>query len=293
MRAILILNPASGDKKGRAYCEVAVCHLRLSGWETTVVEAYDRSQIGSAARAAIADHADIIVACGGDGTVGAVAAVVAGSSALFGVLPIGTLNHFARDLGIPLNIQKAARVFTTGHIRHVDVGEVNGLRFINNSSLGIYPSIVRYREAREKIGRGRLLAFAAAISLVFRRFRLLRLRLEIDGKVLRRRTPFLFIGNNRYEIEGLSLGRRNRLDGGKLAVYMSDRTGRIGLLRIAISALLYHLRLNRDFVIILAEKAIVLTHRKHIRVALDGEVVKLHPPLRYSIQPGLLRVIAP
>ena len=258
-----------------------------------MVEATDRIEIGSAARPAIASKVDMIVACGGDGTVGAVASVVAGTSATFGVLPTGTLNHFARDLGIPLNIKKAAEVFTSGRIRYIDVGEVNGLRFVNNSSLGLYPSIVRYREAREKIGHGRLLAFAAACALVFRRFRFLRLRLEIDGKVFRRRTPFLFVGNNRYEMEGLGLGRRSHLDEGKLALYLSDRTGRIGLLKIAIAALLHRLRLNRDFVIIPAQNAVVLTRRKHIRVALDGEVVNLHPPLRYSIRPGLLKVIAP
>jgi diacylglycerol kinase family enzyme len=206
---------------------------------------------------------------------------------------MGTLNHFARDLRIPMNIEHAGRLLLMGHRSRVDVGEVNGLRFVNNSSLGLYPNIVRYREGRRKTGWSRILAFLAACMVSFRRFRFLKLRLEVDGNRSSRTSPFLLVGNNRYETEGLKLGHRGQLSEGKLFAYLADRAGRAGLLRIALSALLHRLRLNHDFVILPAQHLTVQTRRKKIRVALDGEVIQLHPPLHYSIHPGILQVITP
>lgn len=295
LRTVLILNPKAGPYRelALARCETVLELLRSHGWQTEIVEASDGLVMSMAARRAIEQGADIVVAAGGDGTVGAVAAVVAGSRAALGVMPFGTLNHFARDLRIPLDPQAAARVLLLGRIANVDVGQVNGRIFINNSSLGLYPSIVRYRESRERTGWSRLVAFAAACMVVLRRYRFLRLHMEVDGEIYDRRSPFLVVANNRYEVEGLRLGRRKRLDEGALSLYIADRTGRFGLLRIAISALFKRLRTNRDFVIVPAQKLTVQAHRKRIHVALDGEVMKMHPPLRYSIRPGLLRVICP
>jgi diacylglycerol kinase family enzyme len=246
-----------------------------------------------AAKMAVESGVDAVLAAGGDGTVSAVASVVAGTRAILGVIPLGTLNHFARDLNIPLDPHEAAMVLVRGKTGRVDVGEVNGRRFINNSSLGLYPSVVRYRESREKTGWSRLVAFAAGCLVALRRYRFLRLHMEVDGTAYDRRSPFLFVGNNRYEVEGLRLGRRKRLDEGKLSLYLSDRTGRLGLVRIAISALTKRLRLRHDFVVLPAQAVIVQAHRKRIQVALDGEVMKLHPPLRYSIHPGMLQVFRP
>ena len=291
LRAVIILNPRAGEgARGVPVLEL----LRSHGWQAELVEASQEPDLSIAARRAVEQGADVIVAAGGDGTVSAVASAVAGSHAALGVIPVGTLNHFARDLRIPIDPLAAARVLLAGHIEHVDIGEVNGRRFINNSSIGLYPSIVRYRESRERTGWSRLVAFAAGCMVALRRYRFLRLHMEIDGRIYDRRSPFLFVGNNRYEVEGLRVGRRRRLNEGKLSLYLSDRTGRLGLLRIALSALFKRLRLSRDFAILPAVTVLVHAHRKRIQVALDGEVIKLHPPLRlYAIRPGLLRVICP
>jgi diacylglycerol kinase family enzyme len=295
LRAVLIVNPKSGSRvdpgQNRAAAVLEV--LRAAAWEAEFVHASNGVSISIAARRAIEHGADVVIAAGGDGTISAVASVVAGTRAALGVIPFGTLNHFARDLHIPEDPVSAARVVIAGNIKNVDIGEVNGRRFINNSSLGLYPSIVRFRESRERSGWSRLLAFVAGTLLVMRRYRFLRLHMEIDGTIHDRVSPFLVVANNRYEIEGLRLGQRTRLDGGSFALYLSDRTGRLGLLRIALSALLKRLRLNRDFVILSAHTLMVQAHRKRIQVALDGEVTKLHPPLRYVIRPGLLKVICP
>jgi diacylglycerol kinase family enzyme len=267
--------------------------FRERGWHATYTEVDTGIEVIAAAKLAIAGGAEIVVACGGDGTVSAVASVVAGTRAALAVIPAGTLNHFARDLQIPLDPAKAGEVILAGHKVRIDVGEVNGLRFVNNSSLGLYPNIVRYREGRRKTGSGRILAFAAACLLSLRRYRSLELRLEVDGVRSRRVSPFLFVGNNKYAMEGLRLGHREKLDEGRLYAYLADRAGRFGLLRIAVSALLHGLRLNHDFVILPAQILAVQTKRRHIRVALDGETLRLHPPLHYSIRPGLLQVVVP
>jgi diacylglycerol kinase family enzyme len=292
LRAVMILNPKSGLGR-RDYGAKALEYLRAHGWQAELFEASDGLTMSTFARRAVEKGAEVIIAAGGDGTISAVASVVAGTSSILGVLPFGTLNHFARDLHIPLDPESAARVLLLGHVAHVDVGEVNGRRFINNSSLGLYPSVVRYRESRERTGWSRLVAFGAGCLLALRRYRFLRLHMEVDGNIYDRRSPFLFVGNNRYEVEGLRLGRRERLDEGKLSLYLSHRTGRFGLLRVALSALLKHVRMSHDFVILPAQKVMVQAHRKRVHVALDGEVIKMHPPLHYVIRPGLLRVLCP
>jgi diacylglycerol kinase family enzyme len=137
------------------------------------------------------------------------------------------------------------------------------------------------------------MAFSAACLLAFRRYRFLNLDLEVDGTILRRRSPFLLVANNQYEVQGLRLGRREHLDTGKLAIYLTERVGRLGLLRVALAALFRRLRNGEDFAVQAAQRVTVKAHRKHIQVALDGEVARLRPPLRYVIRPGLLKVIAP
>lgn len=297
MRVVLIFNPESGrnrrSKSSEGNFDALLDELRVHGWSAAQASATGSAELVAAAKAALANGANIIVACGGDGTVSTIASVIAGTEATLGVIPMGTLNHFARDLKITGGLQNAARTLMKGHIQSVDMCDVNGLRFINNSSLGIYPNIVQYCEGRRKGGWSRIVAFAAACAVALRRFRGLKLSLEVDGSRSTRTSPFLLVGNNRYETEGLKLGSRQSLSEGRLCVYLADRTGRFGLLRIALSALVHRLRQNHDFVILPAEHLIVQTRRKTIAVALDGEVFHLHPPLHYSIHPGLLKVLTP
>ncbi|MDB5321666.1 MAG: sphingosine kinase, partial [Phycisphaerales bacterium] len=159
----------------------------------------------------------VIVAAGGDGTQSAVANALAGTEAVMGVLPMGTLNHFAKDLGLPQEITQAAQVITTGRPRAVDLGEVNGRVFINNSSIGLYPHVVRRRDdMRERLGHGKWYAMLLAIIAIFRRFPVVNLRMTVNGESWLRTTPFVFVGNNTYEIDRLNLGRRASLEKGEL-----------------------------------------------------------------------------
>ncbi|MBC7945562.1 MAG: sphingosine kinase [Burkholderiales bacterium] len=179
---------------------------------------------------------------------GTVGAALAGTGAALGVLPLGTLNHFAKDLGIPLELEAAAGNLLSGQIVRVDVGEVNGRVFLNNSSLGLYPRVIRQREiTREQLGWGKWPAFVWASLVMPRRYPLLEVCLRVRGTRMRRRTPFIFVGNNEYQIEGFDLGARQRLDGGHLSFYIARDVRRLGLLRLAVRALTRRLRDEKGF----------------------------------------------
>ena len=192
--------------------------FRAAGRDAEIIALRDGQNPADAARAASA-RASIVVAAGGDGTVSSVAAGIFESPAALGVLPLGTLNHFAKDLHIPLDLRKAVAVVAAGHIGHVDVGQVNDRIFVNNSSIGIYPSIVEAREELRRQGHSKWPAMAIATLRVLRRYRGVTVSIDVDGQRRTWRTPFVFVGNNEYAIDGIRLGARARLDEGQLFVY--------------------------------------------------------------------------
>jgi diacylglycerol kinase family enzyme len=247
------------------------------------------------ARRALSDGARAVVAGGGDGTISSVAAMLVGTGRPLGVLPLGTLNHFAKDLRIPLSLEEAARNVCEGREVAVDVGEVNGRIFVNNSSLGLYPRIVHRREKlQEREGSGKWAAFVRASLAVLRRYPFLYVRLDADGQRIVRKTPFVFVGNNEYQMESLEMGGRACLDAGCLSLYVAHRTGRLGLLRLALSALFGRLRQAHDFDALNAQEIWVETRRpKRLPVATDGEVNVMTTPLHYRVRPGALKVIVP
>jgi diacylglycerol kinase family enzyme len=246
--------------------------------------------VAMAQRAARGD-ADVIVAGGGDGTISSMVSAIVGAGKVLGVLPFGTMNHFAKDLQLPLDLEAAVATIVTGQEVRVDVGEVNGHTFINNSSLGLYPSIVSEREKQQRLGRGKWPAFVWAALAVLRRYPFLDVRVGIDGQKLNSHTPFVLIGNNEYEMESLNIGRRTCLDNGELSLYMTNRTGRLGLLRLALRALLGGLHAEKDFVAVCTTEIWIGTKHKRVRVALDGEVTVMEPPLHYFVRPRALRVL--
>jgi diacylglycerol kinase family enzyme len=245
------------------------------------------------AREAAASDCEIVVAGGGDGTVSTVAAELAGTQKVLGILPLGTLNHFAKDLKIPLELEEAVQIIINGQISEVDVGEVNGNIFINNSSLGLYPSIVRERQKQQRLGHRKWPAFVWAAVTVLRRYPFLSVRLSVGDQEFASRTPFVFIGNNEYQMESFHIGSRACLNAGKLSLYMSHRTSRWGLVRLAFRALFGGLRQERDFTALCSDEIWIETRKKSLSVAMDGEVKTLNPPLHYRVRPRALKVKSP
>ena len=293
---IVILNRAAGTASGEA--DESANKVRelfaARGTEVRILHPDEQRDLSAVARDAAAEDVAVIVAGGGDGTISAVAGALADTNKVLGVLPLGTLNHFAKDLGIPLDLADAVETIVAGHIAEVDAAEVNGRIFINNSSLGIYPEIVANREAQqEHFARGKWTAFVWAALRAFRRFPFLHLKITLEGKELERRTAFLFIGNNEYEIAGFNLGGRACMNAGKLGLYLSHRTGRLGLLRLAFHALLGRLNQEKDFDSYCVEEATIEARSPRLLVATDGEVSEVETPLCYRIRPRALRVLIP
>jgi diacylglycerol kinase family enzyme len=288
-----ILNCASGSCSGPELREQLSRIFAEIDTPARILLAPSGAQVSELARRAVQENSQIIVAGGGDGTLNVVATELLGTSIPLGALPLGTWNHFAKDLRIPQDLEGAARNLLTGRAVPVDVGEVNGRIFLNNSSLGIYPGMVRRREEQQKQGRHKWLAFAQASLSVLRHYSLLRVGLHLDGEELWRKTPFVFIGNNQYEMEGLNIGGRRRLDAGELCLFVANRGGRLDLVRLAFLALFGLLNEASDLGVLTSKQFSIETRRSHASVSTDGEVHKMNTPLNYLIRPGALRVIVP
>jgi diacylglycerol kinase family enzyme len=234
------------------------------------------------------------VAGGGDGTLNAVASRIVGSQTVFGILPLGTLNHFAKDLGIPLDPHVALAGIPGGRVVAVDVGEVNGKYFLNNSSLGLYPDIVHDRTRQQRrLGRGKWIAFMWAVWGALRSSPFLTVRLIVNGESAPHRTPFVFIGNNAYRMEGFQIGSRAGLTDGVLSVYVAEGARRWHLVVLGLRALFGRLRQAREFREYRAPELKVETRHRRMRVATDGEVREMNSPYLYRIHAGALRVIVP
>ncbi len=292
-RITAIVNSSSGapadDEAHRRLSAV----LKSKGLNWDIRPAQSGPEILALGKAAAKNHSEIVVAGGGDGTVNCVASSLVDTDKIFGVLPLGTLNHFARDLAILLELESAVDNIVTGHVAAVDVGEVNGRFFLNNSSIGIYPKIVTRREAQQKQGRSKGTALLSASLRTLQRYAVFRVRVTADARRFTRKTPVVFVGNNEYQIEGINLGTRKRLDEGHLCLYVLHDSGLWGLARFVIRALVGKAWTMTEFDASRAREVRIETRRRSLRVALDGEVCNLNTPLLYRVLPGALKVIAP
>jgi len=288
----VVLNSGAGAGNEAAPERLAAVFADL-GREATILPVRRGSAIGAQARAALETGCRVLVAAGGDGTVSAVAGALAGGEVPLGVLPLGTLNHFAKDLGLPPGLTEAADIVARGTVRPVDVGEVNGRVFLNNSSLGVYPRIVELRARYTGRGAAKWMAALWATLAVLRRRPFLGIRIRTDDEVVVRRTPFVFVGNNEYRMAGLRGASRESLTGGRLALYVMDASHRPSLLRLGWRVFRRGAEQVRELDLLHVAEAVVETRRHHLRVALDGEVVVLASPLQYRSRPGALRVMTP
>ena len=290
----VVINAGAGSAGAADLANTIAQSFLAHGARADFRSASTGSELVAMIRAAVSEHPRAIVAGGGDGTISSAAALLAGTDISLGVLPLGTLNHFAKDLRIPLAIDKAVQCIVGGNTMLVDVGEVNDRVFINNSSLGLYPDMVRDRERQQhRLGRGKLNSLLWASVAAFRKWPFMTVALEVRGGERRYRTPLVFIGNNEYRMEGFEIGERERLDGGQLSVYVVKEPGRAPLVVLALQALIGRLRQSRDFEAVLATECVIETPHAQLLVATDGEVATMSSPLRYRIRPSSLRVLVP
>ena len=244
---------------------------------------------------AIAERgAKLVVVGGGDGTISAAASALVGTKTALGILPLGTLNHFARDLGIPTDLQEAAKLIASKKDRPVDVAEMNGRIFINNSAIGLYPLMVRDREfQQERLGRNKKLAMIVASLRTLFRFRHQSLTLTVNDQKARVDTPLLFVGNNDYRVDLGAPGQRDSVEDGRLSVFVMRKKTRAGFIAASVRALLNRARSDDMVQLEDVQRLRVASSGGALAVSLDGEVVREAPPLDYKIRRKALRVIAP
>lgn len=289
----VFINRSSGgaERSGREAEEVRAA-FNGAGLKARV-ELIDGSDISEQVQKAASDGAELIVVGGGDGSISGAAGVLAGKKTRLGILPLGTLNHFARDLGIPLKLNEAAALIAGGKVREVDVAEVNGRTFINNSAIGLYPLMVIDRDLQQqRLGRSKRLAMIVAAARTLARFHHDRLTLTVNDEQAKLETPLLFVGNNDYRIDLGAPGRRESLQDGKLCVFVMRKKTRRGLIAASLRALLNRTRPNDMVRLDDVGRLRVASRRKHLPISVDGEVTALTTPLDYKVLKRALKVIA-
>lgn len=295
MRIAVVINSASGTALGRdQIAEEVARHLAAAGLEAELIP--DMPE-GLLARldAAVAHGADAVVVGGGDGTIAAAAARLMGGPTALGILPLGTMNMLAKDLGIPLELDQAAEALAHGAIREIDVAEVNGHYFLCSSVIGSPSWLGRHREKHR--GRASLrtrIAFALAALRSEWKHRPMRLSVSLDGgRAVRLWTRALSVANNRYAEGFGQVMAKPRLDAGELGLYVARRYGAWWWVRLMVGMFLGTWRGAQLVHERAAGTVTIHAPRTALRVMNDGEAVLLPPPLVYRTHPGALRVIAP
>jgi len=257
-----------------------------------------------------------VVVGGGDGTINTVAnevanaTVAAGTGLVFGVLPLGTHNHFAKEMGVPDDLDAAvdalARTLATGDgVEPLDVAEVNGHLFLNFSGVGLHPRVVEQREEEhEQIKRFAFLRtllrkFTKPLALAVAFFRLLghlpilRFAIEADGRRFTLLTPSIIVGNNVHQMAVFGLEEVSVPERDVLNVYIARTRSVPALLRLILAAALRRLPAHREFESVPTHELTIRYRRPTLKVTVDGEVMRMRTPLRYRIRKDALTVAAP
>lgn len=296
MRVTVLVNRGSGTVKKKKLTAESLREMFQRAGVEPDVRLLPGRQIPDAAREAAKGGAEAVVAGGGDGTVRGVAAVLIGGKIPLGVLPLGTLNHFASDLKIPNDLAGAIQVIAHGTAQPLDVGEVNGEIFLNNSSIGFYPPIVQARDQEMRHSKlNKWLAMAVATFKLMPKLSPLDLRISSGDWQVDRKTEVLFVGNSEYRLSALNHGAPDRLEGGGfLCVYVAHTGSRLALYGLALAGLFRDVKQTRsveDWK--LRELRVDVRQTRAIPVAFDGEVSTLRSPLLFRKRVGDLRVIVP
>jgi diacylglycerol kinase family enzyme len=290
----VIINTGAGTHNKTQIRQHLEALLVARGYTPCVSLVRTGTEAMTCARQALRAGSRLVVAGGGDGTINAVASVLVDTQVPLGILPLGTLNHFAQDVRIPLDLDQAIDTLLTGRVIQVDVGDVNDHIFLNNSSLGLYPRIVRQRQKQQqRFGRRKWVAFASALVQVWQDYGFFKAHLHLNGTVLTQRTPLVFIGNNEYHMTLQQMGSRSRLDAGHLSVYVAPYAGPMTLLIRTVRFFLRWPPQGSDFLVFNTTAVVIKTRRKRLHVAMDGEVTVLRTPLYYRVRPAALYLLVP
>ncbi|MFP4031550.1 MAG: diacylglycerol/lipid kinase family protein [Desulfococcaceae bacterium] len=294
-RVVATVNAAAGFFQNNSEAENRLGDILRAHFPGIEVLWLSPDRIAPEVRRAIQNGADLVLVAGGDGTTNAVANLLAGADVALGVLPGGTFNYVAKDMGVPEPMETAVEALAEGMIRPVDLSEVNGRFFLHNAALGIHPHAVERRERyREEWGIGKAIAVTYALLEAIWNPPLLEGHLHSRERAEFIRAPFVFVGNNTYETAPFAFIQRKSLNDGQLSVFYAQRVPPATLFLMAFRTLLKRrLKEVPELERIQTRSMTIDSRKKKLKVLLDGELIRMKPPLEFRVRPGLLRALIP
>lgn len=291
-RICVVANPASGQNS-RGDDQLKAAMAVLDG-HAELRRAAPGEDIAATTRHALDDGFDTIVAAGGDGTFVSVAQILVGGKATLGVLPLGTFNYFARGMGLSEDPAEAARTILNGQRSPIAVGEVNGQVFLNNASIGIYPHILKEREATyRRFGRSRIAAYWSVIRTFINFQRPTRRTIEVEKKRLSLRTPLIFVARSAYQLEAFGLTGTAAIANDKFAVFIIRPSSGWRMFVLAFQLVRRRVKLGQDVDLVITDRLSVNGRRPSELVAYDGEKKRMRPPVTFSMRKDALTVLLP
>lgn len=297
-RWLVILNAAAGTlaKSSEKREAETITTTAASLGVNVQIKGVPGDQLTSTAKqAAESGNFDAVIAGGGDGTLNAVANGVAGTNAAFGALPLGTHNHFAKDISVPLGLAEAVTALANGRVEPLPVGEVNGQLFLNFSAIGLHPRVVKHRDAqRSALDRKKWFAMIVATAHGLLDLRVHRVRLAVDNVDRGSRlTPSVIVCNNPHQMEVFGVADASFTDRHVLNVYVARSRGRLAMLWLFVRAAVRRLERTAQFEVLTGTEAKLSVPHETVRVSIDGEVTDMASPLTYRIRPDVLKVLLP
>jgi len=296
MKIVLVLNGDAGTLRtldaARTGDDLATI-FRAKGHEVAVDVESGGAAFAAIERAFKAKTSDAVVVGGGDGTVSAAASIAATTDIALGVLPLGTMNLFAKSLAIPLDMKQAAEALAEGEIAAADIATVNGRMFVHALALGLYPMMVAEREKLDYNSRyGKMLGSARAFLRVIRNRRRFNVSIRTGGKTVDRRVAGVVVSNNPFG-EG-HMPHADRLDAGVLGLYLTTARSLPDLARVTAAAA-FGKEEESPLIENLTTTAVEIRLGRHksVPTTLDGELVRLPGPLKVEIVAGGLKVLKP
>ncbi len=297
MRARFILNPQA--RQGSVSLREAVGTFVEAGWTVDLLRTEGPGHAIELARCAATEGYDLVVACGGDGTVNEAVNGLAGSDTALGVLPLGTANVWAREIGLPLRPADAARALLEGEVHRVDLGYAepldgaargNGRYFLMMAGIGFDAEVTRAVRPQEKRRWG-MIAYVVAGIVTALRFTGTRMALQFDGQRVRRRVLLAVIGNTRLygglvEITGQALA-----DDGMLDVCLFEGSGLLQKLEHVVRVILRR-HTASSYVRYFRARELAVWSSQPVPVQLDGDAFG-EIPMRFRAVPQALSVLVP
>ncbi|RJE81243.1 diacylglycerol kinase family protein [Paracoccus sp. JM45] len=293
-KVCVVMNRSSGKKQHQALVERLEQQLAPACGSYELRQSRKGSDLPALARQVASEGFDLVIAAGGDGTQSAVAGALAGTDTVMGVLPGGTFNYFARDLGVGADLDSALETLLDGRVQPTHVGDINDLVFLNNVSFGAYPHILKTREGiYKRWGRSRIAAYWS-VMVAMRRLRSpMQLVARVDGQDMQFTSALVFVAHSAYQLDSFGLEGADAIRQGQFAVLIAKARQPMPLMRSALRLAVGHSAKNSDFDLIITDHLKMTTPKRRQLVAHDGEKTVLHSPFDLKVRHDALKVLLP